>query len=168
MTPVSPEPTATPPASASSPIGSAPPSSVAGAAIGDYLPVKLDGVELHTFAVAQDVTARLGQAVGAPLELAYASEHGARFIQTIAIRAPGTDASALAMLFPAAAFPPDGATADVSEADLGGEGVTAVADPAATARLGTYYLLARDDVLIVVETFTPEDAADMIGALPSP
>ncbi len=42
----------------------------------------------------------------------------------------------------------------------------AVADPAATGRLGTYYPVVRDDVPIVVEAFTPEDAADMIGALP--
>ena len=137
-------------------------------AIGDYLPTELDGVELHTFAVAQDVIARLADATGTELELAYASEHGERFVQAIAIRAPGTDPDALGSLFAAAAFPPDGSTAEVTRIELGGEEVVAVADPAAISRLGTYYLLARDDVLIVVEAFRPQDAADMIGALPRP
>lgn len=137
-------------------------------AIGDYLPTELDGVELHTFAVAEDVTARLADATGTELELAYASEHGARFVQAIAIRAPRTDPDALGSLFAAAAFPPDGSTAEVTRTQLGGEAVVTVADPAAIARLGTYYLLARDDVLIVVEAFRPQDAADMIGALPRP
>ena len=150
-----------PTASASQPASSPSP-------IGAYLPSELEGVELHTFAVAVDVTARLGQAVGVPLELSYASEHGARFIQAIAIRAPETGADALASLFPAAAFPPDGSRAEVTSTELADEPVTAVADPATTARLGTYYLLTRDDVLIVVEAFRPEDAADMVAALPQP
>lgn len=164
------EPTASPSATVTASSSAEPPVASASAAtpIGAYLPAELDGVELHTFAVAQEVTARLGEAAGAELELAYASEHGVRFIQTIAIRAPGTDPNQLVELFPAAAFPPDGASAEISSTQLAGEPVTAVADPAATARLGTYYLVVRDDVLIVVEAFTPEDAADMIGALPEP
>jgi hypothetical protein len=154
--------------SAAAPGSSAAAPGASSSPVGAYLPHELDGVQLHTFAVAADVTGRLGQAAGVPLELSYASEHGARFIQTIAIRAPGTDAGALASLFPAAAFPPDGATAEVTPTTLADEPVIAVADPATTARLGTYYLLTRDDVLIVIEAFSPDDAADMVAALPEP
>ena len=139
--------------------------------VGDYLPAELDGVELHTFAVSQDVTGRLAQLAGVDigeLELAYASEHGARFIQVIAARAPGVSPERLRALFPAAAFPPDGADAEVTQAELAGTAVSAVSSPATVSRLGTYYLLVRDDALVVVQSFDPADAEDAIAALPRP
>jgi hypothetical protein len=134
--------------------------------IGDYLPTELDGVDLHTFAVMREITARLVQSVGGKLDLAHASEHGARFIQMVAMRSSRADADKLRFLFAAAAFPPDGGGAEVSELELAGEPVVAVSDPASAARLGTYYLLSRGDVLVVVQSFREADAAAAIAALP--
>ena len=47
------------------------------------LPTHLGGVELHTFAVGQDILLRLADSMAvdaAAFEIAYANEHGARFL----------------------------------------------------------------------------------------
>ena len=58
------------------------------------LPRELDGVELHSFAVGEDILARLASRFGVvpdDLETAFASDHGARFLQMYAIQAARED-----------------------------------------------------------------------------
>ena len=74
------------------------------------LPRELDGVELHTFAVGEDILARLASRFGVTpgeLETAFASDHGARFLQMYAIRLPGTTADELAEGWSLVAYPRD-------------------------------------------------------------
>ncbi len=139
--------------------------------VADLLPTELDGLQAHTFAVAQDLVGRLAARVGTSvdqLETAYASEHGARFIQMIAIRAPGTPAERLLDLLPEVAYaaaPPEG---QVVETDVvAGTDVTVIHHPQLSARLGTFYGFVRGGALIVVQTFDRESAEVAISALPN-
>jgi len=133
------------------------------------LPGELGGVQLHTFAVGQDILQRLAERLGIitdQLEVRYASEHGARFLQTYALRAPGTTASHLVEGWAAVAYPPDIEDAASSEQSVAGKTVTVVSAPSAAARLGTFYVYSSGDTLLVVQAFDPEVAAEALAALP--
>ena len=126
-------------------------------------------VELHTFAVGQDILERLAAELGvAPeeIEAAYASEHGARFFQMYAIRLAGSPASSLATAWAAVAYPPDVSDVSVTEETIDGMAVTVVHAPSAAARLGTFYLLPRGETLLVVQAFDIETAEEALAALP--
>jgi len=138
------------------------------APIGSVLPIELAGVELHTFAVGEDILARVADAHGVPvteLETAFASEHGARFFQMYALRLPGTDAASLATTWAAVAFPPDVTAVSVSERTLADRTVTVVESPELPS-VGTFYLDPRDDVLVVVQALDVEVAAEALAAVP--
>ena len=138
------------------------------APIGSVLPTTLGDVELHTFAVGQDILARVAEELGvAPtdLEVAFASDHGARFVQMYALRLPGTDAATLAATWVAVAFPPDVTDVSVSERTVADRPVTVV-DSASLASVGTFYVDPRDDVLIVVQAFDVEVAEEAFTAVP--
>jgi hypothetical protein len=133
------------------------------------LPSQLGEVELHTFAVGQDILDRLAATLGvarAEVEAAYASEHGARFFQTYAIRLAGSPASSLATAWAAVAYPPDVTDVSVTEEAIGGSAVTVVHSPSAASRLGTFYLLPRDETLIVVQAPERVIAEEALAALP--
>jgi len=133
------------------------------------LPSQLGGVELHTFAVGPDILDRLAAELGvAPeaIEAAYASEHGARFFQMYAIRLAGSPASSLATSWAAVAYPPDVSDTSVMEETIDGRAVTVVRAPSAAARLGTFFLLPRDETLLVVQAFDHETAEEALAALP--
>lgn len=133
------------------------------------LPSELGGVELHTFAVGQDVVDRLAATLGvarAEIEAAYASEHGARFLQMYAIRLPRSPASSPATAWAAVAYPPDVSDVSVTEESIDGRAVTVVHAPSAAARLGTFYLLPRGETLFVVQAFDREVAEEALAALP--
>jgi hypothetical protein len=133
------------------------------------LPTELGGVELHSFAVGQDILLRLADrlAVDATaFEAAYASEHGARFLQMYALRLPGTDGAALRTAWAEVAYPPDVTDVVVSEDDIEGRLVTVVDAPSARSRLGTFYLHSLDDTLFVVQAFDRGVATEALSALP--
>ena len=134
------------------------------------LPRELNGVELHTFAVGEDILGRLATRFGvAPdeLETAFASEHGARFLQMYAIRLPGTTADELAEGWSLVAYPPEAAS-DVAIAGetIGGTPITVVDSPSTRSRLGTFYLDRRGDTLIVVQSFDFNVAVEALASLP--
>lgn len=138
------------------------------ASIGSALPVELSGVELHTFAVGEDVLLRLAEELGvaiSDLEVAFASDHGARFVQMYALRLRGTDTGQLAATWAAVAFPPDITEVSVSESTVADRMVTVV-ESAGLPSVGTYYLDPRDDILIVVQAFDVETATDALAAVP--
>jgi hypothetical protein len=125
------------------------------------LPSELGGVELHTFAVGQDILDRLAAHLGvAPegVETAYASEHGARFFQMYAVRLAGSPASSLATAWAAIAYPPDVTDVSVVAETSDGRAVTLVHAPSPAARLGTFYLLPQADTLVVVQALDRETA----------
>lgn len=138
-------------------------------ALAELLPTSLNGVELHTFAVGGDVVDRLGSTLGiepTAIEAAYASEHGARFFQTYALRVPGADGPRLLEAFVASAYDPSEGEVTRDEATVGGRSVTVVTQPTTAARLGTFYAYLIDDVLLVVQSFDPLLADEVIAALP--
>ena len=100
------------------------------------------------------------------VEVAYASEHGARFFQAYAMRASGVDGGALLEAFVASAYLADEGDVTLSEASIGGKPVTVVSQPATAARLGTYYAYTAGDVLLVVQAFDPQIAEEVLAALP--
>ena len=133
------------------------------------LPRELGGVELHTFAVGQDALARLAARVGIgpdSLDARYASEHGARFLQMYAVRAPGIAGPELLHAWTAVAYADDVVDAATSDQTIGGKAVAVVHAPSAASRLGTYYAYSVDATLMVVQAFDPEVAAEAIAALP--
>jgi hypothetical protein len=138
--------------------------------VADLLPAALDGIEAHTFPVAQDLLARLAASIEIPvddLEVAYASEHGARFIQMLAVRAPGVPEGRMLEALSEAAYPPIGLDALAVGTDtLAGLEVVTVHNPQLAPRLGTFYGLVRGGALIVVEAFAREDADVAVEALP--
>jgi hypothetical protein len=136
--------------------------------IGSALPVTLTGIELHTFAVGEDVLDRMAAELGVmrtDIEVAFASDHGARFVQMYALRLRGTDAAELAATWADAAFPPDITDVSVSEGTIAGRMVTIV-ESASLPSVGTYYLDPRDDILIVVQAFDVETATEALAAVP--
>lgn len=139
------------------------------APIGEVLPKVLGGVELHTFAVGQDILLRLAGHMAvdaADFEIAYASEHGSRFLQIYALRLTGTDGAAMSTAWADVAYPSDVSEVAVSEEEIDGRRITVVDAPSARARLGTFYLHARDETLFVVQAFDREVATEALAALP--
>lgn len=137
--------------------------------LAEFLPRELDGVELHTFAVGQAMTERLAASLDVDpdvLELAYASEHGARFFQTYAIRLPDVDGDALLNAFAGSAYDPAEGDVTTSEAVIGEKRVMVVTQPSTAARIGSYYAYTLDATLLIVQTLDPEVAADVLSALP--
>ncbi len=133
------------------------------------LPSQLGEVELHTFAVGQDILERLAAHLDvAPeaVEAAYASEHGARFFQMYAIRLPGSAASSLATAWAAVAYPPEVTDVSVTDETIDDLAVTVVHAPSAAARLGTFYLLPGDETLVVVQALDRETAEEALAGLP--
>lgn len=164
--PAGPLASSTPAASASAE-GLTPSSSAA--VLADLLPRSLNGVELHTFPVGADLIDRLASTLGidsGTVEAAYASEHGARFFQTYALRVPGADGPRLLEAFAASAYDPAEGEFTRSEATVGGRSVIAVTQPTTAARLGTFYAYAIGDVLVVVQAFDPAVADEVLAALP--
>jgi len=133
------------------------------------LPEKLGGVELHTFAVGEDTLERLAAQLEVGTEelaVRFASEHGSRFLQMYAVRAPGISGPQLVEAWSEVAYPPVIADAAASEESIAGRTVTVVNAPSAAARLGTYYLYSSGDTLLVVQAFDPAVAAEALGACP--
>jgi hypothetical protein len=137
--------------------------------IDSILPHSLGGVELHTFAVGQDILERLAARVAAAIEtfeVRYASEHGARFLQMYALRLPGTTGEQLVDAWVAVAYPPDVRDATSEEQSIGGRMVVVVSAPSATARIGSFYVYSSGDTLIAVQAFDPDVAAEALAAVP--
>lgn len=133
------------------------------------LPIELGGVELHTFAVGEDTIGRLASNLGISveeLEARFASDHGARFLQMYALRAPSLGGPELVEAWTAVAYPPDVTDATISEESVAGRPVTVVNAPSAASRLGTYYVYDSHDTLIVVQAFDPQVAAEALAVLP--
>lgn len=142
---------------------------VAERSLDDMLPAELGGVELHTFAVGEDALERLAVRLGLrPEELGVrnASEHGARFLQMYAIRAPGVSGRELLEAWDEAAYPEDILDATSTQRTVSGKAVTATHSPSAASRLGTYYSYSVADTLLVVQAFDREVAAEALAALP--
>lgn len=161
----SPDAAATPSAKATPPVAATPEDLPP---LQAQLPSQLGSVELHTFAVGQEILERLAANLRvAPneIEAAYASEHGARFLQMYAIRHAGSPASSLATAWAAVAYPPDESDVSVTQEMIDGRTVTVVHAPSAAARLGTFYLLPRDETLFVVQAFDGETAEEALAAL---
>lgn len=136
--------------------------------ITELLPRALAGVELHTFAVGRDMLARLAATLGledSDLEVAFASEHGARFFQAYAVRAPAVDADRLLEAFANSAY--DMADGEVTTSDVvvGGRPVTLVFQASTAARLGTYYAYTADGVIFIVQAMDPAVADEVLAAL---
>jgi hypothetical protein len=163
----SPSPSAVPSAVEGAP--SAESSTADVAPIEALLPRELDGVQLHTFAVGEDILARLSINLGVTpdeLETAFASDHGARFLQMYAIRLRGTTADALADGWSAVAYPPDTSDVAVADEEVDGRTITVVDSPSTRSRLGTFYLDRRGDALIVVQAFDFNVAVKALASLP--
>lgn len=117
------------------------------------------------------MTDRLVATLGADpanLEVAYASEHGARFFQTYALRLRGVSGSGMLEAFLTATYDPAEGDVTHSDSTVNGIPVTVVAQPTTIARLGTYYAYPYRDVLLVVQAFDPRVAEQVLQALPSP
>ena len=137
--------------------------------IEDVLPTRLGDVELHRFPTGQDILARMADRLGIgpdEFEAAYASEHGARFLQMVALRLGGTDADALAEAWAEDAYPPEVTDVSITETEIGANTITVVEAPSAQSRIGTYYLHPVDDTLFVVQAFDRDDAEEALGTLP--
>jgi hypothetical protein len=137
--------------------------------IEEVLPARLGDVELHTFPTGQDILARMAVRLGISpdaFEAAYASEHGARFLQMVALRLEGADSDALAEAWAADAYPPDVTDVTITEADIGGRTITVVEAPSAQSRIGSFYLYPVDGTLFVVQAFERDDAEEALGTLP--
>jgi hypothetical protein len=137
--------------------------------IGSVLPTELEGVELHTLTVGHDILERLPTHLGVArekLEVAFASDHGARFVQMYAARLVGMPVVSLASGWAAIAYPPGVDDVEVSEEMIDGMAVTVVHSPGAAPRLGTFYLLPRGETLIVVQALEREIAEEALGSLP--
>lgn len=133
------------------------------------LPSTLGGVELHTFAVGQDIVERLAArlAVGTDqLEVRYASEHGARFLQMYALRVPGATGAQLVEEWVAVAYPPDVTDAASTQQSVAGKTVTFVSAPSAASRIGSFHVYSSGDTLLAVQAFDTEVAEEALAALP--
>jgi len=152
------------------PIASAPPNPTASEParpLAEELPTHLGEVELHTFETGRDLLGRLAAELDVPpqeLEVAYASEHGARFIEMYAIRLAGRSPADLAQALEPAAYIARDAT--VSSDVIDGTAVTVIDSPSEGPQVGTSYLVVLDETLIVIRTFERTDAEDALAALP--
>ncbi len=156
-------------ASATASVPSAEPSASEVTPIGAVLPSEIGGVELHTFPVGEDILARLAARLSVAtdeLEAAFASDHGARFVQMYAVRLPGTTADALADAWGAVAYPPDVADVGIAEETMNGRPIIVVDSPSTASRLGTFYLDRRGETLIVVQAFDLDVAVAALASMP--
>jgi len=131
------------------------------------LPVRIGTTVLHTFPVGQDWLARLGSQLGVSrsgLDVAYASDHGAAFVQMYAIRAAGRDTPRLLTALAAVAYPTGKAA--VSSKTIAGREVTVINQPETANRLGTFYAFGIGDTLIVAEAFAEPVVERALQALP--
>ena len=131
------------------------------------LPVRIGTTVLHTFPVGQDWLARLGSQLGVSrsgLDVAYASDHGAAFVQMYAIRAAGRDTPRLLTALAAVAYPTG--TADVSSKTIAGREATVINQAETASRLGTFYAFGIGDTLIVAEAFAEPVVERAFEALP--
>ena len=139
--------------------------------IDEILPVELGGTELHTFATGRDLLGRLGAELDVlpdELEVDYASEHGERFLQMYAVRAPGASGAALLGAFEAAAYLPSTGEIEVSQETVGGRAVTVVHSDGEAAFVGTFYATTLGDTLLVVQAMERSIAEEALAALPAP
>ena len=137
--------------------------------IASVLPTHLGDFELHTFETGRDSLVRLAAELGVDpgeLEFAFASEHGARFVQMTAIRVHGRPARELAEAWAVAGYTPDVDDVQVGEEDVNGELVTVVSSTAAGSRIGTFYLVERGATLVVIQAFDREIVEEALAALP--
>lgn len=137
--------------------------------LAELLPTSLDGVELHTFPVGDDIIDRLASTLGVEptvIEAAYASEHGARFFQTYALRVPAVDGHRLLEALAASVYDPADGEVTRVEAAVGGRSVTVVTQASTAARLGTFYAYVHHEVVLVVQSFDPAVADEVIASLP--
>lgn len=133
------------------------------------LPRELGGVELHTFATGQDSVARLLATVGATsleLEVAYASDHGARFRQLFALRVRGVDGETLLNAFATAAYDPAAGTVNRTQEEVGGKAVSVINQPISAQRIGTFYAYVLGDALLVAQTLDRPTAEECLAAMP--
>ncbi|MDQ2933914.1 MAG: hypothetical protein M3R49_02845 [Chloroflexota bacterium] len=131
------------------------------------LPVRIGSTELHTFPVGQDWLARLASKLGIgtkPVAVAYASDHGAAFVQMYAIRVEGIDAGRLLGRLVAVAYP--SGDVEVTSKLIAGRNVTVINQPTTAYRLGTFYAFAAGDTLIVAEAFAEPVVERAFQALP--
>lgn len=157
--------------SSAEPVAATAPTSPDGNAgpLADLLPRELGGVELHTFAVGQDTVARLLTAVGATsseLEIAYASDHGARFLQLYALRVEGVDGETLLNAFANAAYDPAAGEIDRSHDEIGGKAVSVINQPASAQRIGTFYAYVLGNALLVAQALDRPTAEEGLAGLP--
>lgn len=139
------------------------------APLSELLPRSLAGVELHTFAVGDDMLARLAATLGlevSDIDVAYASEHGARFFQSYAVRAPGITGERLREAFVDSAYDSGEGAVTRSDEVIGGKPVTVVTRAPTAARLGAYYAYTAGDVLFAVQVLDPAVAEEVLAALP--
>ena len=156
-------------ASAAESVPSAEPSTGEIASVEAVLPRELDGVDLHTFAVGEDILARLASRFGVvpdELETAFASDHGARFLQMYAIRLPGKTADELAEGWSLVAYAPEADDVAIAGETIDGSPITVVDSPSTRSRLGTFYLDRRGDTLIVVQAFDFNVAVEALSSIP--
>ena len=135
--------------------------------LAEELPTHLGEVELHTFETGRDLLGRLAAELDVPpqdLEVAYASEHGARFVEMYAIRLAGRSSAELAQALEPAAYIARDAT--VSADVIDGTAVTVIDSPSEGSQVGTSYLVVLDETLVVIRTFERADAQDALAALP--
>jgi hypothetical protein len=134
------------------------------------LPSEFDGVPAHTFATAPDLLVRLAALAGvdvADVEVAYASEHGVTFVQTYAIRIPELAPQELLELLPSAVYPGIAPPqVEVTQQTLAGRPVVVMHQASAASRIGTFWALATDDAIILVQGLDPAVAESAIRALP--
>jgi hypothetical protein len=131
------------------------------------LPVRIGSTELHTFPVGQDWLARLASKLGIgtkSLAVAYASDHGAAFVQMYAIRVEGIDTARLLTGLAQVAYP--SGDVDLSSKLIAGRNVTVINQPATADRLGTFYAFGEGDTLIVAEAFAEPVVERAFQALP--
>lgn len=131
------------------------------------LPVRTGTTELHTFPVGQDWLARLATRLGiaaSDLHAAYASDHGAAFVQMYAIRVAGFDTRQLLAALATVAYPTG--QAEVSSKMIAGREVTIINQPETAIRLGTFYAFGIGDTLIVAEAFAEPVVERAFQALP--
>jgi len=165
----SPSPTPSVAASVAESVPSTDPTTGAVPPLEVVLPRELDGVELHTFAVGEDILARLAAELDVTsdeLETAFASDHGARFLQMYAIRVPGMTAAELAEGWSAVAYPPDVDDVVIGSETIDGAPIAVVDSPSTRSRLGTFYLDRREDALIVVQAFDFSVAVEALSSIP--
>lgn len=132
------------------------------------LPARIGTTVLHTFPVGQDWLARLTSELGirrADLQVAYASDHGAAFVQMYAIRADRLSRARLSAALAAVAYP-SGEVA-MSSMVIAGRTVTVIDQPATRQRLGTFYAFGIGDTLIVAEAFAETVVERAFESLPA-